>query len=125
MTRRCVSQHGTRASTPARRVGVLLLVDGKQLAALLRIKSLWRQRCCALPVCGFGEGGRPAASNKKRGRQAEQVKAVERPRIQKMTQTSVLRLGAPGTSVERTSDNPTSVLSAAGTRRRSRGSRQA
>src|SRR6516165_5528011 len=46
----------------------------------------------------------------------------------KMTRTCVLRLGVPvleGLSVERTSDNPTSVLSAAGTRRRSRGSRQA
>src|SRR6516162_7601165 len=50
------------------------------------------------------------ACNRKRARQAEQVKAVERPRIQKMTRTSVLRLGAPvreGPSAKRTSDNPT------------------
>jgi hypothetical protein len=26
------------------------LVDGKQLAAVLRIKVLWRQHCCALAV---------------------------------------------------------------------------
>src|SRR6516162_7130119 len=65
--------------------------------------------------------------NRKRGRQAEQVKAVERPRIQKMTRTCRFAPGVrcSGPSVERTSDNPTSVLSAAGTRRRSLGSRQA
>ena len=68
------------------------------------------------------------ACNRKRGRQAERVKAVERPRIQKMTTTccfATRRPCAEGPSVERTSDNLTSVLSAAGTRRRSRGSRQA
>src|SRR5262249_55004322 len=56
------------------------------------------------------------ACNRKRGRQAEQIKAVERPRIQKMTRTRVLRLGAPVPEeprVEYTPDNPTSVLSAA------------
>ena len=60
MTRRCVSQHGgARASTPwPSRVGVLLLVDWKQLAAVCRIKALWRLRCCALAVCGFREGDR-------------------------------------------------------------------
>jgi hypothetical protein len=36
------------------------LIDGKQLAAVCRIKALRRLRCCALPVCGFGEGGREA-----------------------------------------------------------------
>ena len=33
-----------------------MLVDGKQLAAVLRIKALRRLHCCALAVCGFGEG---------------------------------------------------------------------
>ena len=37
--------------TPASRA----LIYGKQLAAVCRIKALWRLRCCALPVCGFGE----------------------------------------------------------------------
>ena len=32
----------------------------KQLAAVLRIKPLWRLHCCALAVCGYGEGGREA-----------------------------------------------------------------
>jgi hypothetical protein len=48
--------------------------------------------------------------------------------IQKMTRTCRFATRRPvreGPSVERTSDNPTCVLSAAGTRRRSRGSRQA
>ena len=27
---------------------------------MLRIKPLWRRRCCALVVCGYGEGGREA-----------------------------------------------------------------
>jgi hypothetical protein len=36
------------------------LTDGKQRAAVLRIKALRRLRGCALPVCGFGEGDRPA-----------------------------------------------------------------
>ena len=27
------------------------LIDGKQLAAVLRIKALWRLHCCALAVC--------------------------------------------------------------------------
>jgi hypothetical protein len=43
------------------------------------------------------------ACNRKRGRQAEQVKALERPRIQKITRT--FALGAPvpeGPSVEPT-----------------------
>ena len=34
-----------------------ILVDGKQLAAVCRIKALRRLRCCALPVCGFWEQG--------------------------------------------------------------------
>src|SRR6516165_9647992 len=33
------------------------LVDGKQLVAVCRINALWRLRCCALPVCGFGGEG--------------------------------------------------------------------
>ena len=37
------------------------LINGKQLAAVCRIKPLWRLRCCALPVCGFGEGERAAS----------------------------------------------------------------
>jgi hypothetical protein len=45
------------ASTSLRRA---LLVDGKQLAAVCRIKPLCRLRCCALAVCGFREGGREA-----------------------------------------------------------------
>ena len=32
----------------------------QQLAAVLRIKPLCRLRCCALVVCGYGEGGREA-----------------------------------------------------------------
>jgi hypothetical protein len=32
----------------------------QQLAAVLRIKPLWRRRCCALVVCGYGESGREA-----------------------------------------------------------------
>ena len=28
----------------------------QQLAAVLRIKASWRLRCCALAVCGYGEG---------------------------------------------------------------------
>jgi len=36
------------------------LIDGKQLAAVLRIKPLRRLHCCALGVCGFGEGRREA-----------------------------------------------------------------
>jgi hypothetical protein len=36
------------------------LIDGKQLAAVCRINALWRLHCCALPVCGFGEGRREA-----------------------------------------------------------------
>jgi hypothetical protein len=32
----------------------------KQLAAVLRIKALRRLGCCALAVCGHGEGGREA-----------------------------------------------------------------
>ena len=34
------------------------LIDGKQLAAVLRIKALWRLNCCSLAVYGFGEGDR-------------------------------------------------------------------
>jgi len=42
------------------RLGVhLFSSDGKHLVAVCRIKPLWRLHCCALPVCGFGEGGRP------------------------------------------------------------------
>jgi hypothetical protein len=33
------------------------LVHGKQLAAVLRIKPLWRLRCCGLPVFCRGEVG--------------------------------------------------------------------
>ena len=36
------------------------VANGKQLAGVCRIKALWRLHCCALPVCGFGEGERPA-----------------------------------------------------------------
>ena len=35
-------------------------MDGKQLAAVLRIKPLCPLRCCALVVCGYGEGVREA-----------------------------------------------------------------
>ena len=35
--------------------------DGKHLAGACRIKALWRLHCCALAVCGFGEGDRPVA----------------------------------------------------------------
>jgi hypothetical protein len=35
-------------------------VDGKQLAAVCRIKALRRLHCCALPVCGLWEADRPA-----------------------------------------------------------------
>ena len=38
-------------------------IDGRQLAAVCRIKPLWRLCCCALPVCGFGEGERPDRVN--------------------------------------------------------------
>jgi hypothetical protein len=31
--------------------------DREQLAAVCRIKALRRLRCCALPVCGFGQEG--------------------------------------------------------------------
>ena len=31
---------------------------------MFRIKALKCLRCCALPVCGFGEGDRPAAQAK-------------------------------------------------------------
>src|SRR6516164_9740424 len=34
-------------------------VDGKQLAAVLRIKALWRLHCCALPVLCWGGAGAP------------------------------------------------------------------
>jgi hypothetical protein len=37
-----------------------VLGDGKQLATVLRIKPLCRLHCCALVVCGYGEGGREA-----------------------------------------------------------------
>ena len=37
------------------------IADGKQRVAVLRIKPLWRRRCCALAVCGYGEGGREAS----------------------------------------------------------------
>jgi hypothetical protein len=40
--------------------GSATLVDGKQLAAVCRIKALWRLHCFALPICVFGEGDRPA-----------------------------------------------------------------
>src|SRR5262249_58390114 len=36
------------------------LVDGRQVAAVLRINALWYLHCCALAVCGFGEGRREA-----------------------------------------------------------------
>jgi hypothetical protein len=39
-----------------------LLVDGKQLAAVFRIKALWRLRCCALPVLCWGGAGAPGLS---------------------------------------------------------------
>jgi hypothetical protein len=54
-----------RASHPGldgKQLAAALLVDGKQLAAVLRIKALWCLRCCALAVCGYGEGGREAAA---------------------------------------------------------------
>jgi hypothetical protein len=35
--------------------GNTTLIDGKQLAAVCRIKPLRRLHCCALPVCGFGD----------------------------------------------------------------------
>jgi hypothetical protein len=38
------------------------LVNGKQLAAVLRIKALWRLHCCALGICGFGERRREAVA---------------------------------------------------------------
>ena len=41
---------------PSRRA-LLLSSTGKQLAAVCRINALWRLRCCALPVCGFGGRG--------------------------------------------------------------------
>jgi hypothetical protein len=34
-----------------------------QLAAVLRIKPLWRWCCCALVVWGYGEGGREGNPN--------------------------------------------------------------
>ena len=34
------------------------LFDGKHLATVCRINALWCLPCCALPVCGFGEGER-------------------------------------------------------------------
>jgi hypothetical protein len=40
-----------------------LLVDGKQRAAVLRIKALWRLRCCALPVFCSGGAGAPDYPN--------------------------------------------------------------
>jgi hypothetical protein len=44
---------------PSRRA-LLLSSTGKQLAAVCRINALWRLHCCALGVCGFGEGRREA-----------------------------------------------------------------
>jgi hypothetical protein len=35
-------------------------LNGKQLATVFRINALRWLRCCGLPVCGFGEGERPA-----------------------------------------------------------------
>ena len=47
---------------PSRESVRLLSLNGKQLAAVCRIKALWRLRCCALPVCGFEEGDRLATN---------------------------------------------------------------
>jgi hypothetical protein len=51
------------ASTPIRQPGwkrslVRLLSNGKQLAAVFRIKPLRRLRCWALTACGYGESDR-------------------------------------------------------------------
>ena len=40
----------------------------QQLAAVLRIKALWRLHCCALLFCGYGEGGREALGEFARAR---------------------------------------------------------
>jgi hypothetical protein len=44
-------------------IGVRLpVVDGKQLAAVCRIKALRRQQCCSLPVLCWGGAGVPGRS---------------------------------------------------------------
>ena len=58
---KCDGGAPVRSATLARsRPNRPALVDEKQLAAVCRIKTLKRLHCCALAVCGFGEGDRSA-----------------------------------------------------------------
>jgi hypothetical protein len=42
------------------------LISSGNWRAVLRIKPLWRLRCCAFTVCGYGEGGREASPQRSR-----------------------------------------------------------
>ena len=71
MVHRLRRQWGTSKGTvslgtqlPSRPVAMCLWaggwhVDGKQPAAVFRIKALWRLQCCRLPVFGWGGAGVP------------------------------------------------------------------
>jgi hypothetical protein len=52
-----------RHARPARPTPAEWAFDGKQLAAVLRIKALRRLNCCSLAVYGFGEGDRAGSPN--------------------------------------------------------------
>ena len=55
----CLARTACRYAADAQRFRERSMI-GKQLAAVCRINALWRLRCCALAVGGFGEGDRSA-----------------------------------------------------------------
>ena len=75
MVHRLRRQWGTSKGTvalgtqlPSRPVAMCLWaggwhVDGKQLAAVCRIKALWRLHCCGLPVLCWGRAGASGGQN--------------------------------------------------------------